>query len=68
MEEQVRARHILISVTTSGEAFARPKSGRDAARDAVEMEKREKMLAEITKRHNISVAENFEVVAPSPPK
>jgi parvulin-like peptidyl-prolyl isomerase len=69
MEEQVRARHILISATSaSGEAFARPQSGRDAARDAVETEKREKFMAELTKKHNISVAENFEVEAPLPSK
>lgn len=68
-EEQVHARHILIASGAKSEnPFAPPQSGRETAREAVEKEKREKLLAEITKRNNITVAENFEVVAPPPPQ
>jgi parvulin-like peptidyl-prolyl isomerase len=64
-EEQVHARHILISSgAKSDNPFAPPQSGHDTAREAIEKEKREKLLDEITKRNNISVAENFEVEAP----
>ncbi|MBV9957083.1 MAG: peptidylprolyl isomerase, partial [Acidobacteria bacterium] len=66
-EEQVHARHILISSSAkSDNPFAPPQSGRDTAREAVEKEKREKLLDEITKRNHIEVAENFEVEAPPP--
>jgi hypothetical protein len=64
-EEQVRARHILIaSGAKSDNPFAPPQSGRDTAREAVEKEKREKLLDEIVKRNPVSVAENFEVEKP----
>jgi parvulin-like peptidyl-prolyl isomerase len=66
-EEQVHARHILIASGAKSEnPFAPPQSGREQAREAVEKEKRDKLLDEITKRNNISVAENFEVQAPPP--
>lgn len=66
-DEQVHARHILIaSGAKSDNPFGPPQSGRDTAREAVEKEKREKLLDEITKRNNITVAENFEVEAPPP--
>lgn len=66
-EEQVHARHILIaSGAKSDNPLAPPQSGRESARAAVEKEKREKLLDEITKRNNIQVAENFEVEAPPP--
>ena len=68
-EEQVHARHILISSgAKSDNPMAPPQSGRDSARAAVEKDKREKLLAEITKRNSISVAENYEVEAPPAPK
>lgn len=68
-EEQVHARHILISFGgKSDNPMAPPQSGRDTARAAVEKEKRDKLLADITKRNNITVAENFDVEAPPPPK
>lgn len=64
-EEQVHARHILISSgAKSDNPFAPPQSGRETAKDAVEKEKRDKLLDEITKRNNITVPENFEVEAP----
>jgi parvulin-like peptidyl-prolyl isomerase len=68
-EEQIHARHILFSSEAkSDNPMAPPQSGRDTARAAVEKEKREKLLDEITKRNNISVAENYEVEAPPAPK
>ncbi|MBC7910674.1 MAG: peptidylprolyl isomerase [Pyrinomonadaceae bacterium] len=64
-EEQLHARHILISSDRKSEnPFGPPQSGRDTAKAALEKEKREKLLAEITKRNNITVAENFEVEKP----
>jgi parvulin-like peptidyl-prolyl isomerase len=68
-EEQVHARHILISSGAKADnPFAPPQSGRETAKDAVEKEKRDKLLDEITKRNNITVPENFEVEAPPPSK
>ena len=68
-EEQVHARHILISSgAKSDNPAGPPQSGRDTAKAAVEKDKREKLLADITKRNNITVAENFEVEAPPAPK
>jgi parvulin-like peptidyl-prolyl isomerase len=68
-EEQIHARHILISSGAKADnPMGPPQSGKDTARTAVEKDKREKLLAEITKRNNITVAENFEVEAPPAPK
>lgn len=65
-EEQVHARHILIGDTAGAgdNPFGPPKSGRDQAREAVEKEKRDKVLDEIVKRSHVSVAENFSVKKP----
>lgn len=66
-EEQVHARHILISSgAKSDNPFAPPQSGHDTAKEAVEKEKRDKLIDEIVKRNNVTVAENFEVEAPPP--
>lgn len=67
-EEQVHARHILISV---GEAappnpFAPPPSLKDQARAAVEKEKRDKIVDEIASRAGVKVAENYTVAEPPP--
>jgi uncharacterized Zn finger protein (UPF0148 family) len=68
-EEQVHARHILLaSGTKSDNPMGPPQSGREQAREAVEKEKREKLLADITARNNITVAENFEVEKPPAPQ
>jgi parvulin-like peptidyl-prolyl isomerase len=67
-EEQVHARHILLaSGSKSDNPMGPPQSGREQAREAVEKEKREKLLADITARNNITVAENFEVEKPPAP-
>jgi foldase protein PrsA len=64
-EEQVHARHILIGESAqSDNPFAKPQSGRDKARVAVEQEKQKKVLDEIVKRSHVSVAENFPVKMP----
>ncbi len=67
-EEQIHARHILISAGAADNPMGPPQSGKETARAAVEKEKREKLLADITKRNNITVAETFEVEKPPAPK
>jgi hypothetical protein len=63
--EQVQARHILIGESSQADnPFARPQSGRDKARVAVEQEKQKKVLDEIVKRSHVYVAENFQVKMP----
>lgn len=66
-EEQVHARHILISVGTASppNPFGPPPSLKDQARAAVEKEKQDKVLEEITNRSRVTVAENFTVTAPA---
>ncbi|MEO8434548.1 MAG: peptidylprolyl isomerase [Pyrinomonadaceae bacterium] len=63
-EEQVRARHILISKGPQGNPFGAPKSGKDQAREAVEQEKGKKLLEEIVNRSKATIAESFQVTAP----
>ncbi|HLL73249.1 MAG TPA: peptidylprolyl isomerase [Pyrinomonadaceae bacterium] len=67
--EQVRARHILIAPPAG--ANARPQSPREAARRAVEDEKRARVLGEIVSRSRVVVAEDFDPnpvqVTPPPP-
>ena len=59
-EEQVHARHILISQGQPG------RSGRDQAKSAVESEKQKQAIEEVVKRSHVKVAENFQVSAPPP--
>jgi parvulin-like peptidyl-prolyl isomerase len=68
-EEQVHARHILIS---SGSSQANPFAGppqppREQARAAVEQEKQKKVIDEIVKRSRVTVADNFTVKMPEQP-
>lgn len=65
-EEQVHARHILISESAGqgDNPFAPPQSGRDKAKAVVEQEKQKKVLDEIVKRTHVTVAENFQVKMP----
>jgi parvulin-like peptidyl-prolyl isomerase len=68
-EEQVHARHILIS---SGSNQANPFAGppqppREQARAAVEQEKQKKVIDEIVKRSRVTVADNFTVKMPEQP-
>jgi parvulin-like peptidyl-prolyl isomerase len=65
-EEQIHARHILIS-DAGGDAanpFAPPQSGRDKARAAVEQEKQKIVLDEIVKRSHVTVAGEYQVKMP----
>lgn len=59
-EEQVHARHILISEGQPG------RSGRDQAKSAVEQEKQKQVIDDVVKRSHVKVAENFQVSAPPP--
>jgi parvulin-like peptidyl-prolyl isomerase len=65
-EEQVHARHILISESAGAgdNPFGPPQSGRDKAKATVEQEKQKKVLDEIVKRSHVTVAENFQVKMP----
>ncbi len=67
-EEQVHARHILISGGGAQNPFGPPKSPKDQAREAVEQEKEKNLIDEIVKRqaNHISVADNFSVPQPPP--
>lgn len=68
-EEQVKARHILITAGGGQPAnpMAPPQTPREQARAAVEREKQEKLLEEIMKRTRVEVAEDFPVAQPTPP-
>ncbi len=69
-QEQVRARHILISAgagKNQANPLAPPQSPREQARAAVEQEKQEKLLEEIMGRAHVSVADNFKVSPPTMP-
>lgn len=60
-EEEVRARHILISYGGSSSTSTPPKPPREQAREAVEQEKQKKLIDEIVTRSKVTVAENFTV-------
>lgn len=63
-EEQVRARHILISVgdpRAAASSLTPQADSRDSARAAVKQKKAEALIEEITARHKIEVPENFNV-------
>ena len=59
--EEVRARHILIGGGRQG-----GKPPREVAREAVEREKRERVIAEIAARSRVTVAEDFQAEPPRP--
>ena len=61
-EEQVHARHILISEGPAG------KSGREQAKGAVEQEKQKSVIEDVVKRSHVKVDENFQVAAPAAPE
>ncbi|HYO90558.1 MAG TPA: peptidylprolyl isomerase [Pyrinomonadaceae bacterium] len=67
-EEQVHARHILITVgqMSAPNPMGPPPALKDQARAAVEKEKQEKVIDEIVGRSRVTVAENFTVAAPPP--
>ncbi|MBA3441793.1 MAG: peptidylprolyl isomerase [Pyrinomonadaceae bacterium] len=68
-EEQVKARHILITAGGGQPAnpLAPPQTPREQARAAVEREKQEKLLEEIMQRTRVEVAAEFAVAQPTPP-
>ena len=57
-EEQVHARHILISQGQPG------KTGRDQAKGAVEQEKQKQVIDEVVSRSHVKVDDNFQVKMP----
>jgi parvulin-like peptidyl-prolyl isomerase len=57
--EQVHARHILISTGDSARGRA-PQSPRERAREAVERDKRVKLIEAIAARSRVTVAEDFQ--------
>lgn len=67
--DEVKVRHILVKSEGAAPAnpFAPPPSPRDAAKQAVEKEKREKFINEIAQRTRVQVAEDFKVEAPPAP-
>ena len=62
-EEQVRARHILIS-DAGANPFGPPQSSRDRAKAAVEQEKAKKVLDDIVSRSHVKVPDNYQVKPP----
>ena len=58
-QEQVHARHILISQGQPGG------SGRDQAKSAIEQEKQKQVIEDIVKRSHVKVADSFQVAMPS---
>lgn len=67
-QEQVHARHILISSgSRPANPFAPTPSPRDQARIAVEQEKQKKIIAEIVQRSHVKVADDFTVKRPERP-
>jgi peptidyl-prolyl cis-trans isomerase C len=68
-EEQVHARHILISNgSKQGNPMAPPQSPHDIAKEAVEQEKQKKVIDEIVQRNHVTVAEDFTVKKPELPQ
>jgi peptidyl-prolyl cis-trans isomerase C len=68
-QEQVQARHILISTKVPNQnPFAAPKSPREYAKDAIIAEKTKKFLEDAAKRSDIKVPEDFTVKAPQVPQ
>lgn len=65
-EEQLHARHILIS-DPNNNPFGPPQTSREKARTAVEQEKAKKVLDEIVARSHVKVADNFQVKPPEQP-
>jgi len=68
-EEQVHARHVLVSSGEPNAAnpFAPPQTPRERAREAVEEVKQKKLLDDIMKRTRVNVAENFKIPMPEQP-
>lgn len=64
--EEVHARHILIKPESGQQAnpFAPPPALREQVKQALEKEKREKVIEEIARRTNVEVPEDFKVEVP----
>jgi parvulin-like peptidyl-prolyl isomerase len=69
-EEQVHARHILIKSDAPEDQqnpYGPPQKPREQAKTVLSQEKRKKFIEDVVKKRNITVAENFKVVAPAQP-
>jgi parvulin-like peptidyl-prolyl isomerase len=64
-QEEVRARHILITEGPAAGAGGPPRSGRDQAKDAVEKDKQKQIIDEIVARSHVKVADTFQVTMPA---
>ena len=64
-QEEIHARHILIADGPPSRPGARPRSGRDQAKDAIEAEKYKKLIDAIVARSHAKVADNFQVAMPT---
>jgi hypothetical protein len=64
-QEEVRARHILITEGPASAAGGPPRSGRDQAKDAVEKDKQKQIIDDIVARSHVKVADNFQVSMPA---
>ena len=62
-EEQVHARHILIS-EAANPFGGPPQTGRQKAKNAVEQDKAKKILDEIVARSHVTVADSYSVKPP----
>ena len=65
-EEQIHARHVLITSADKQKNQPGPPQTREAAAAAVEREKRQRFVDEIVARSGITVAEDFTLPTPTP--
>ncbi|HEX7175255.1 MAG TPA: peptidylprolyl isomerase [Pyrinomonadaceae bacterium] len=66
-EEQVRARHVLITSTDKQKGGPTGGITREQAKTAVQEEKRQAFVDDLVKRAGVRLAEDFKVTAPTPP-
>jgi parvulin-like peptidyl-prolyl isomerase len=64
-QEEVRARHILITEGSASGVGGPPRSGRDQAKDAVEKEKQKQIIDDIVTHSHVKVADTFQVTMPA---
>jgi hypothetical protein len=65
-EEQVRARHVLITSTEKQKGGPAGGMTREQAKTALQEEKRQAFVDDLVKRAGVRVAEDFKVTAPTP--
>jgi hypothetical protein len=65
-EEQVKARHVLITSTEKQKGGPAGGMTREQAKNALQEEKRQAFVDELVKRAGVRVADDFKVAAPTP--